>query len=280
MVVDRLGTTFAALSDPTRRAMVEQLSHGPASVHRLTEPFALSQQMISKHIACLVRARIVIKTKRGRESVCTLRPEAIKTVSQWAFSYRRFWEESFDKLEVVVKQMKKAEVVMTERKANETERMVITRVFDAPRELVWKAWTDPKYVMQWWGPKGFTAPFCEIDFRVGGKFLCCMRAPDGQEGWNAGEYHEIVLHEKIVSSMYFSDSKGNKIDPAQLGIEHEAIDGLYDVTLFEDIGNGQTKLTFIGNDTMQNAIESGQLEGWKETLDKVAAVVEGLAQAK
>jgi uncharacterized protein YndB with AHSA1/START domain len=168
---------------------------------------------------------------------------------------------------------------MTKRKANETERMVITRVFDAPRELVWKAWTDPKYVMQWWGPKGFTAPFCEIDFRVGGKFLYCMRAPDGQEGWNAGEYHEIVLHEKIVSSMYFSDSKGNKIDPAQLGIEHEAID-LYDVTLFEDIGNGQTKLTFIGNDTMQNAIESGQLEGWKETLDKVAAVVEGLAQAK
>ena len=110
MVVDRLGTTFAALSDPNRRAMIERLSHGPASVHGLTEPFELSQQMISKHIACLVRARIVIKRKRGRESVCTLRPEAIKTVGEWAFSYRRFWEESFDKLDVVVKQMKKAEV--------------------------------------------------------------------------------------------------------------------------------------------------------------------------
>jgi DNA-binding transcriptional ArsR family regulator len=87
--------------------MVERLAHGPASVHRLTEPFALSQQMISKHIACLVRARIVVKTKRGRESVCTLRPEAIKTVSDWAFNYRRFWEESFDKLDVVLNQMKK-----------------------------------------------------------------------------------------------------------------------------------------------------------------------------
>src|SRR5580704_6907187 len=107
MVVDRLGTTFAALSDTTRRAMIERLSHGPASVHGLTAPFAISQQMISKHIACLVRARIVIKKKRGRESVCTLRPEAIKTVSDWAFSYRRFWEESFDKLDVVVNQMKK-----------------------------------------------------------------------------------------------------------------------------------------------------------------------------
>ena len=79
-------------------------------MHGLTEPFAFSQQMISKHIACLVRARIVIKTKRGRESICTLRPEAIKTVSDWAIGYRQFWEESFDKLDVVVNRMKKAEI--------------------------------------------------------------------------------------------------------------------------------------------------------------------------
>ena len=101
---------MAALADPTRRAMVDRLSRGPATVHGLTEPFALSQQMISKHVACLVRARIVVKTKRGRESVCMLRPEAIKTVSDWAISYRRFWEESFDKLDAVVNQMKKMEV--------------------------------------------------------------------------------------------------------------------------------------------------------------------------
>ena len=90
--------------------MVERLAHGPASVHGLTEPFELSQQMISKHIATLVRARLVMKTKRGRKSVCTLRPEAIKTVSDWAMNYRRFWEESLGKLDVVVNQLKKAEV--------------------------------------------------------------------------------------------------------------------------------------------------------------------------
>jgi DNA-binding transcriptional ArsR family regulator len=90
--------------------MVQRLASGPASVHKLTQPFALSQQMISKHVAYLVRARIVIKTKRGRESVCTLRPEAIKTVSDWAMSYRQFWEESFDKLDAVLNQMKKTEV--------------------------------------------------------------------------------------------------------------------------------------------------------------------------
>ncbi|WP_446744633.1 SRPBCC family protein [Silvibacterium acidisoli] len=163
---------------------------------------------------------------------------------------------------------------------NETERMMITRIFDAPRELVWKAWTDPKYVMQWWGPKGFTAPVCKMDFRVGGKFLCCMRTPDGQDFWNAGEYHEIVPHEKIVSSMYFSDADGNKVEPEHYGIEHTANADVYDVTLFEDLGNGQTKLTFIGNETMEEATKSGQVEGWQQILDKVAAVVEELQQAK
>jgi uncharacterized protein YndB with AHSA1/START domain len=162
---------------------------------------------------------------------------------------------------------------------NEVERMVITRVFDAPRELVWKAWTDPKYVVQWWGPKGFSSPVCKMDFRVGGKFLCCMRTPDGQDFWNAGEYHEIIPNEKIVSSMFFSDAEGNKIEPEELGIEHEAVEGAYDTTLFEDLGNGKTKLTFIGNEPMESAKDSGQVEGWEQILDKVAEVVAGLAKA-
>jgi uncharacterized protein YndB with AHSA1/START domain len=103
-----------------------------------------------------------------------------------------------------------------------------------------------------------------------------MRTPDGQEFWNAGEYHEIVLHEKIVSSMYFSDAAGNKVEPAELGIEHEAIEGAYDVTLFEDLGDGRTRLTFIGNEPAESAKESGQMEGWNQILDKFAAVVSGL----
>jgi uncharacterized protein YndB with AHSA1/START domain len=169
---------------------------------------------------------------------------------------------------------------MTKNTVNEKERMVITRIFDAPRALVWKAWTDPQYVMQWWGPKGFTAPVCKIDFRVGGKFLCCMKSPDGQEMWNGGEYHEIVPYEKIVYSLYFADSKGNKVEPEQLGIKHEAVEDARDVVIFEDFGNGQTKLTMIGNETMEDAKNSGQLEGWNEIFEKVAAVIAGLARAK
>jgi hypothetical protein len=80
--------------------------------------------------------------------------------------------------------------------------------------------------------------------------------------------------------MYFSDPQGNKVEPAHYGIEHEAIDGLQDVTTFEDLGNGQTRLTFIGNETMETAKNSGQLEGWNQIFDKFAAVVAGLGQAK
>jgi len=75
-------------------------------------------------------------------------------------------------------------------------------------------------------------------------------------------------------------SKGNKVEPEEYGTEHEAIDDARDVVIFEDFGNGQTQLTLIGNDPMESAKNSGQLEGWVETLDKIAAVVAELAQAK
>lgn len=157
--------------------------------------------------------------------------------------------------------------------AEHPERMVVTRVFNAPRELVWKAWTDPRYVMQWWGPKGFTAPVCNIDFRVGGKFLYCMRSPDGQDFWNAGEFHQIVPEQKIVLSMYFADAEGNRVEPEHYGMQHTAIEDAHDTVLFEDLGSGQTKVTFIGNEPMEDATESGQVEGWNQIFDKVAAVL-------
>jgi uncharacterized protein YndB with AHSA1/START domain len=153
------------------------------------------------------------------------------------------------------------------------ERMVVTRVIDAPREIVWKAYTQPEYVQQWWGPKGFTSPSCRSDFRVGGMFLYCMRSPDGQEGWTGGQFHEIIPHEKIVYSLYFADSDGNRMEPEEIGVEHEAIDGVYDEVRFEDLGDGRTKITLIGNESMESARAIGQFEGNQQILDKLAAVV-------
>ena len=125
-----------------------------------------------------------------------------------------------------------------------------------------------------------TAPVCKIDFRVRGQFLYCMKSPEGQEGWNGGEYHEIVPYEKIVYSLYFADSKGNKIDPAEYGSEHVAIEDARDVVIFEDFGNGQTELTMIGNEPTEDAKNSGQLEGWNETFEKVAAVIDSSRRSR
>src|SRR5262245_61811787 len=98
--------------------------------------------------------------------------------------------------------------------------LVFTRRFDAPVELVWKAWTDPEAVMQWWGPTGFTSPSAIIDFREGGTSLVCMRAPKefgGQDMYSTWAYTKIVPLERIEYIHNLADKDGNKLDPAQLG---------------------------------------------------------------
>jgi DNA-binding transcriptional ArsR family regulator len=106
MVVDRLSTTFAALSDPTRRRILNRLTRGPATVHELARPFSISQQAISKHLAYLERAQLIEKSRCGREQVCTLKPAAIKGVATWASRYRRFWDESYDRLDELLVELK------------------------------------------------------------------------------------------------------------------------------------------------------------------------------
>jgi len=82
------------------------------------------------------------------------------------------------------------------------------RVFDAPRELVWKAWTERESLMQWFGPKGFTMSTAKMDFRPGGSFHYCMRLANGNEMWGKFVYREIVAPEKIVLVNSFSDAAG------------------------------------------------------------------------
>src|SRR5436309_6181260 len=110
--------------------------------------------------------------------------------------------------------------------------LTIVRVFDAPREAVWKAWTDPERAKRWWGPKGFTAPFIEIDFRVGGKYLFCMRSPDGKDYWSTGTYREIVPMKKFVATDSFADAKGKVVPASYYGMDADfPLELLWIVTL-------------------------------------------------
>ncbi len=107
MVVDTMSTTMGALADPTRRSILGRLAHGPATVGELAEPFRISQQAVSKHLAYLERARLVKKRREGRCHVCTLSPAPFKEVADWVEHYRRFWEQSFDRLDDYLHELKK-----------------------------------------------------------------------------------------------------------------------------------------------------------------------------
>ena len=99
MVVDYLTATFAALSDPTRRAILDRLRRGPATVGELASPFAMTQQAVSKHLAYLQRAQLIKKRRHGREQVCALRMEPIQQVATWATEFQKFWQDSFERLD-------------------------------------------------------------------------------------------------------------------------------------------------------------------------------------
>jgi len=104
--VDHLSTTFAALSDPTRRSIVARLTAGPATVMELAAPFSISQQAISKHLAYLENARLIERQRDGRQNFCAIKPDTIREVSDWAEGYRRVWEASFQRLDALLAEMK------------------------------------------------------------------------------------------------------------------------------------------------------------------------------
>ncbi len=165
------------------------------------------------------------------------------------------------------------------------DAIIFERVFNAPREAVWDAWTNPEKIKKWWGPKDFTAPSIKNDFRVGGKYVYAMHGPAGSEWdrdmWSGGEYKEIVPMEKIVVSDYFTDEHGNKIEPVEAGMESADFPSESIITIkFEDAGEGKTKLSIIYPKPESEAAfeamkKSGMDEGWATTLDKLQNVVEG-----
>jgi uncharacterized protein YndB with AHSA1/START domain len=148
--------------------------------------------------------------------------------------------------------------------------LVITRVFDAPRELVWKAWTEPERFMRWWGPKIFTSPRCEIDLRVGGRYLWCMRWPDGRENYTTGEYREVVPFERLVFTDCFADADGNVVPATHYGMSADfPMQTQVTVTLEEHEGKTRMTLTHAGLPGGEFGEMAGA--GWNESFDKLAA---------
>jgi uncharacterized protein YndB with AHSA1/START domain len=144
--------------------------------------------------------------------------------------------------------------------------VVITRIFDAPRGLVFKAWTDPERMARWWGPNGFTNPICDLDARVGGAWRIVMRSPAGIEYPCGGVYREIVEPERLVFTNIATDNEGNPV-----------LDGLTTV-IFAEHG-GKTKLTLqtraVALVAHATAYLAGMEAGWTQSLERLAEELAG-----
>jgi len=137
-----------------------------------------------------------------------------------------------------------------------------TRVFDAPRRLVFKAWTDPKRVAQWWGPTGFTNPRCELDVRPGGAIRIDMRGPDGTVYPMSGVYQEIVEPERLVFTSIALDEAGNPL-----------FENLNTVTFAEHAGKTTITLCTRVIKSTDKALQylKGMEIGWSMSLDRLEA---------
>jgi uncharacterized protein YndB with AHSA1/START domain len=162
---------------------------------------------------------------------------------------------------------------MTEQTAQVRKRdLVVTRIIDAPLDLVWQAWTDPEHVMRWWGPEDYTSPSCEIDLREGGKYLFCMHAPQdqgGQDFYTTGVYKKIVPMERLEFTQVMADKDGNEIDPAQVGMPPDFPKVMRTVVAFKAKGQ-MTELTITEYDWTVGQMYVYSLAGLHQSLDKLA----------
>ncbi len=141
----------------------------------------------------------------------------------------------------------------------------IERVLNAPRELVYAAFTEAEHLAQWWGPQGWTMPVCDMDLRTGGRWHYCMRSPDGDmESWGISIFQEIDPPEKIVQIDSFSDDSGQVND---------SLPSMTITTSFIDLGNSRTQIicttVYATADDLKSVIEMGMLQGLTESWNRL-----------
>ena len=139
--------------------------------------------------------------------------------------------------------------------------LVITRVFDAPRSMVFKAWTERDHLAQWFGPRGFTMTMCQMDLRPGGTYRFGMRSTEGSDHWLKGVYREIVEPEKLAFTYAWTDSEGNPTRPETL------------LVLTFDDDQGKTRFTL--HQSVFESVTACDMhrQGWTSSLDRLAEVI-------
>ena len=151
--------------------------------------------------------------------------------------------------------------------------LIFTRVFAAPVEQVWQAWSDPEYVKQWWGPDGFTAPVAKIDFREGGTSLVCMSSPEYGQHYSTWYYREIVPLQRIEYIHNLADQDGHQVDPVQMGMPPDFPQDQRHTVTFQSLGERRTAMTVTEHDWTAGQMMELSRMGMEQCLDKMEAAL-------
>lgn len=148
--------------------------------------------------------------------------------------------------------------------------LVIARVFDAPRTVVFDAWTNPNHAKHWWAPRGFTCPSCRIDLRPGGAYLHCMRSPQGRDYWSKGTYREVAEPHRVVCVDTFADENGHTVSPEYYGMSSEWPNESIITVAFTEQHPGKTEVTVTCSPVGPSPERQMCEQGWRESLEKLA----------
>jgi uncharacterized protein YndB with AHSA1/START domain/DNA-binding transcriptional ArsR family regulator len=258
VAVDQLTRTFAALADPTRRAILGRLAEGEATVNELAEPFPISVQAVSKHLKVLERAGLITRGRTAQLRPSRLQAAPLKDAVDWLEEYRAFWEGSFDRLQARLQATEKGPpMAEASTPGAAAEGITITRVFDAPRERVWKEWTEPERFADWFGGSEAEVPVSTVsmDVREGGAWRATMFAGPGRRKiqWK-GAYREVVAPERLVFTV--SDQPGD---------EYELV-----IVVLTDLGDGRTEMLFQQRGRLSAKQYERAGQGWSSFFDRMA----------
>jgi uncharacterized protein YndB with AHSA1/START domain len=149
----------------------------------------------------------------------------------------------------------------------------ISRKFTAPVERLWKAWTEPELMKQWWGPENYSCPEAKMDVRVGGKSILAMKGPDGKLQYSGGTYEEIVPNQKIVTTDQFTDKDGNFMSAKDVGLPGEWPDTMRITIEFKSLAANETQMSIVHQGIPKEAHDDC-VSGWSSSIDKLQKVVE------
>ena len=152
------------------------------------------------------------------------------------------------------------------------KELFITHLFDAPREIVFRAWTDPEQLKHWYAPDGCTIEFKSINVTTGGTFHSCIHDPVHGDCWIKGAYLEITFPEKLVFSMVLSDEQGTSVSSVDAGKPEEWPEALVTTVTFESLGK-QTKLSLHQSVSEEEAKKTGAYQSWIKMFNKLNALI-------